>query len=405
MNLKHGFIIICTSVFLLGGCGTAGEQVVVQPSPTPYPQPNITVCASGCNFKSIQEAIDSEGTQAGTIIGLRDAIHTEGGIHVNKSVIIQGKGAQETVVQAHANPGEGTQRVFEVPPDNAVTIRGMTIRHGSPKTQPLVGGGILNYGTLIIEDAVLRDNFGSAGGGLYNEGTTTLINSAISHNGSIGGGEAYLECSTGGGIKVISGTVTLINSAINDNQANGKGGGAHVACSGRLELQNSTVSGNYTNDSGGGIYLNGSGEFVNSTISNNSAKNVGGINIEGSGEINQTRGQLSLTNTLIANNIGRLEKYGIADCYANIHAILTVNSFNWIGDGNCNPAFSSDPLMGPLADNGGSTPTHALLPGSPAIDAIPQENCALPTDQRGTARTAPCDIGAFEAQTSDNPPE
>jgi WD40 repeat protein len=62
-------------------------------------------------------------------------------------------------------------------------------------------------------------------------------------------------------------------------------------------------------------------------------------------------------------------------------------------------------LLGPLADNGGNTLTHALLPGSTAIDAVPAISCTLPTDQRGALRPAvqtspetPCDIGAFEFQ-------
>jgi len=90
---------------------------------------------------------------------------------------------------------------------------------------------------------------------------------------------------------------------------------------------------------------------------------------------------------------------------------------NLDSDGSCNLTDptdlpNSDPLLGPLQDNGGPTPTHALLPGSPAIDAIPHADCTydddgnpatpevpLATDQRGVARPQwiGCDIGAFEA--------
>jgi hypothetical protein len=73
--------------------------------------------------------------------------------------------------------------------------------------------------------------------------------------------------------------------------------------------------------------------------------------------------------------------------------------------GNCNPAYKDKPLLGPLADHGGATMTHALLPGSPAIDAVPSAICTLATDQRGAFRpvivnsaSTPCDIGAFEFQ-------
>lgn len=390
------YAVVFVVCLLLSGCGGRAPASVL-PMPTPMPETDVTVCSQGCDFTLIQTAIDAESTLSGMIIGVEDPVHTEGSIRVNKDVIVQGHGAQETIVQAHPISSEGIQRVFEIPLEVTVTIRGMTIRHGNPRRTPFSGGGVLNYGTLLLEDTVIRDNFGSAGGGIYNEGTLTLINSTISHNGSVGGGESHVECTTGGGIKVMSGTVTLINSTVSDNKAKGKGGGIHVACSGMLVLQNSTISGNWANSSGGAIYLNGAGEFINSTITNNNAHNVGGISIEGSAEKNVIRGQLSLRNTIIANNIGRLEKYGIPDCYLNQYGSIIVNEYSWIGDGNCTPTFSGDPMLGPLADNGGPTLTHSLLPDSPTIDIMPA--CTLDTDQRGEPRQSPCDIGAFEVQT------
>ena len=358
----------------------------------------MTVCASGCDFTLIQEAIEAESTSAGSIIGVVDPVHTEAGIVVNKNVIIQGQGVEMTIVQAHPNPGEGTGRVFEIPLDISATIRDMTVQHGNPTISPLTGGGILNYGTLMLENMVVRDNFGSAGGGIYSEGTLTVLNSTVSDNRSVGGGDAYLECSTGGGLKELSGITILINSTVSDNHSNDKGGGIHVACHGKLILQNSTISGNFATASGGGIYLNGSGEFTNSTISNNSANNIGGLALNGSGDETQEHGHLSLFNTLIADNIARLDKYGISDCHMEDHAEIVATGYSWISDGNCEASFSGDPMLAPLADNGGSTLTHGLLPGSLAIDAIPAETCTLTTDQRGEPRQAPCDIGAFETQ-------
>ena len=404
MSTQRIFVVALVMVLLLIGYGETQEQPPIQPDPTPVPtstpipEPDVTVCASGCDFTLIQEAIKAESTDAGTVIGVLDPVHTEGGILVSKDVVIQGSGAEKTIVQAHATSGEGTQRVFEIPSDASVTIRGMTVRHGNPQTSPLTGGGILNYGALMLEDVIVRDNFGSAGGGIYDEGTLTLLNSSVSHNNSVGGGDAYLECSTGGGLKVLSGTATLINSTVSDNHSNDKGGGIHVACHGKLILQNSTISGNFATTSGGGVYLNGSGAFTNSTISNNSANNVGGIALNGSGDETQEHGHLSLFNSLIADNIARLGDYGITDCNMEDYAEIVVTSYSWIADGHCEPAFSGDPLLGPLTDNGGSTLTHSLLPGSPAIDAIPAEACPLESDQRGEPRLAPCDIGAFEAQ-------
>jgi hypothetical protein len=61
-----------------------------------------------------------------------------------------------------------------------------------------------------------------------------------------------------------------------------------------------------------------------------------------------------------------------------------------------------DAMLGPLQDNGGPTETHALLPGSPAINQIPEAECEVDTDQRGEPRPETggtmCDVGAFEVQ-------
>jgi len=392
LSLIFGFLFFASS-----GC---------KPSPipaftaTPTPTPNITVCAVGCNFSTIQAAIDAETTSAGNIIGLNDEIHTEAGIHVTKDIVIQGRGAKDTIVQAHPNPDEAIERVFFITSGVTVTIRAMTIRHGNPESEPESGGGIRNEGTLTLDGIVVSHNSGSAGGGIWNDGTLTLINSTVTENTARGGGDAFLECDTGGGIKIMKGRVSVINSTISNNKSRGKGGGIHVACNGIFVLTNSTISGNYTNNSGGGVFINGVGEFTHSTISDNIANSGGGISISGSGEKGLIRGQLSYTNTIVANNISRLEKYGVADCLLGDFSAIATNSNNWVGDGNCSSTFSGDPFLGPLANNGGGTQTQALLPGSLAIDALKTEYCILNIDQRGEPRDAPCDLGAYEVQSN-----
>lgn len=381
---------------MLAACSATLPEIV--PTPTATIVPDITVCVEGCDFSTIQAAIDAATVTPGAVIGVQDAVHTESGILVDKAVTIQGQGADHTIVQAHAVLDEATDRVFTVARGVTVTLRAMTIRHGNPRKSPESGGGILNEGSLLIEDSVITANSGSAGGGIHNDGTLMLVNCTISENIARGGGDSFYECSTGGGIKDMEGPVTLLNSAVVNNSAEGKGGGIHVACKGILTLINSTVSGNSTNDDGGGIYLDGIGHLIHTTISANIAKTGGGIYIDGSGERNLIRGQLNYTNTLIAGNAARMEKYGVADCKLGDHSSINANSYNLVGDGTCSPAFTGDPLLAPLSSDEGRPSTHALLPNSPAIDAVPSEYCVLTTDQWGLLRADSCDIGAFEVQ-------
>jgi hypothetical protein len=396
INLLSQLVIFGFFISSSSGCQQSPKPVLTA---TSTPAPGITVCAVGCDFSSIQAAIDAETTSNGEIIGINDEIHTEAGIQVTKNIVIQGKGTKDSIIQAYPNPDEGTDRVFSITRGVTVTIRAMTIRYGNPKSEPESGGGIRNEGTLTLESVVVSDNSGSAGGGIFNDGTLMLINSTVKENTARGGGDAFAECDTGGGIKNMKGSVTLIDSTISGNKSKGKGGGIHVACNGELVLINSTISGNFTNNFGGGIYLNGVGEFTHSTISGNNASSGGGIAFSGSGEKGLIRGQLNYTNTIIADNTARLEKYGVADCLLGDYGTIAANSNNWVGDGNCSSMFSGDPLLGSLADNGGDTQTHALLPGSLAIDALETEYCFLNTDQRSEPRVAPCDLGAYEVQS------
>lgn len=374
--------------------------------PTPTPEPHITVCRTGCDFTTIQAAIDDPGTAEGDIIGVLDAVHTEQGIVVNKSVTVLGQAAAGTIVQAHAKRESANDRVFLIPSGVTVTLGDITIRHGNPTTEARTGGGILNQGTLTLERCKVTHNDATAGGGIHNDGTLTLINSAVSDNSSGGSANPNRECTTGGGIKSLTGEFTLLNSTVSGNKSADNGGGIFVGCKSTLELINSTVSGNdATGGNGGGIYIKGAARLTSSTIAGNNASGTGGgVYVEGSGERGLIRGWLDLSNTIIADNTDGRE-YCCNDCMLGDDSTLGVNANNLVEDGSCSPEFSGDPRLGALADNGGDTLTHALLPGSPAIDAISAISCTLTTDQRGDSRPvgltssdSACDIGAYERQ-------
>ncbi len=153
-------------------------------------------------------------------------------------------------------------------------------------------------------------------------------------------------------------------------------------------LTDSTVSDNEAVDSGGGISNSRELTLTNSTVSGNTADDYGG-------GIGNNVGTASLKNTIVANNTAAIDN----DCTGMINS----NGYNLDSDGTCNLTGPGDlpntnPNLGPLADNGGSTQNHALLAGSPAIDAG-SPDCPPPaTDQRGVVRPqgVACDIGAFE---------
>ena len=397
---------------------------------TPVETPSTThsVCASGCDFITLQSAIDDPDTRPGAVIEIRDAIHTEAGVVVSKDVIIRGLGTDKTLVQAHASMEAATDRVFLIAKGVTATLAGMVIQHGNPRPDEhfRCGGGIANLGTLRVENCIIRNNTANNGGGIWSRnGTTTVINSTIHQNTAdrIAVEEDYFgnpvnlstyACGSGGGIKLVSGgTLQLINSTVSENEAKSHGGGVFVACNTTATLTNSTISGNLATTWGGGLHSKGVLNVNHCTAVNNRAKAecAAGQMLQrcpkgkgGDGVF--VRDTLNVMNSIIAHNgrddcvLGPPGEYGMT-----VGGRLGVNVNNFIGDGSCEATFSGDPMLASLADNGGATATCALKDGSPAIDALTVAQCYLSTDQRGLPRPATtgggeplCDIGAFEVQ-------
>ena len=179
-----------------------------------------------------------------------------------------------------------------------------------------------------------------------------------------------------------------------------QGGG--LANRGTLTVTNSTVSGNTAScgfafglSQGGGLFNNVTLTLTNVTVSGNTAScGAGSCSAFGGGLFNDNGAPTLMTATIVAQQLAG------ADCAGTI----TSNGFNLDSDNTCNltqvtdkPGITS-PGVGPLQNNGGPTQTHALLPGSPAIDMV-LSGCPPPaTDQRGVGRPqgTACDIGAYE---------
>lgn len=278
--------------------------------------------------------------------------------------------------------------------NNAVTITNSTLSGNSTAGLSANGGAIYAIeGTVFIENSVIRDNhtYGSSatGGGVsHSGGVITINNSAILSNTTTN--------AIGGGLYIGDGTLNISNSTIAYNKSldpSRAGGGLAFNQFGDnqkfVTLENVTLSGNSSTGEGGAIWVpRGFLTMTHVTLSDNSAGTSGGGISVG------VNGTVTMANSIIANSAN-------GDC-------LSAGNFNDLGynlieDGNClslGTSFIGDPLLAPLANNGGPAQTHALLAGSPAIDASPGDNCALSADQRGIGRPqgSGCDSGAFEVE-------
>ena len=266
------------------------------------------------------------------------------------------------------------------------------------------GGAFFNSGVLAISNSNLSGNTASSGAGVWNAGTLTLTNSTLSGNTAAGlgfgsglggaivnayGGTLNIFNSTlsgntaifGGGI-LNGGTLTLTNSTLSGNSASINGGGIlnnGTLNGGILTLTNSTLFGNTAIQSGGGINNNGILNIFNSTLSGNSAGQGGGI---------ANSGTFNIANTIIANSLSGADFVGNAPTTNTNNLVETLGAVT----GTFTPAFTADPLLGPLQNNGGPTFTMALLAGSPAISTTALVTPNL--DQRGFTRSNN-DIGAY----------
>ena len=350
--------------------------------------------------------------------------------------------------------GNQQSRIFLIPFNYSVAISDLSIRNGFTTGS---GGGISATGHLDLRNATISQNRANEfGSGILAEGSYNISNATISENQSqlngaiciCGDSSGFIRDSIivnniaardGGGIYVESGTLTLISSTVGANSAARWGGGIYSFFSvvnvyestitgntangpntasgldntgGTVEVRNSTFSGNtIASDSitGGALWTGGTARITSSTFTENSAP-AGAFSASG---IYHSSGTLTIRNSIVAGNshVG-----GAKDVTSSAPESLTSQGYNLIGDSGSlvfNAIFDQvgssasplNPMLLPLANNGGPTLTHAPQTNSPILDR--GFSFALTSDQRGSRRPEDdlnipnasdgADIGAYEA--------
>jgi|GEM_PF-1147931 len=322
-----------------GGIASSGSQNTTVRGPCPTVVGNVS--DSGTDSLRWVVANACDGTTITFDSSVTGIIHlTSGAIPIAKNLTIQGPGAKRLAVD-----GNAADRIFHHT-SGTVAISGLTIQNGWASIN---GGGIYSTAALSLTDCVISGCLvtggnNAAGGGIYAGGGLTMDRCTVS-------GNRITDLGAGGGLEVYGNPCSITNSTFSDNTVPGAGAGLDIWLTDGT-LLNCTITLNTT----GSIY------------------SPGGIEIG--------YGTLHLKNTIVAGNGPDTSQ---------------IYTFSAGFDDQGNNLTSGDPLVAPLGDYGGPTPTHALICGSPALDA--GNNTGAPsTDQRLVARPqyTTVDIGAFE---------
>lgn len=247
------------------------------------------------------------------------------------------------------------------------------------------GGAVEFWGTqLIVQDATFNGNRATVGDGgaiWMLDGTVDVQRTQFTDNQAT---------TTGGAISCYGNALSLARSSLSSSRAAGNGGAIYSDCT--LDMTNNTLSDNQAtgaSSGGGAIYQTGNGAATirYATIANNTAIFGAGIYNDGGGS------SLTIGKSIVAHN-----------ATGNCDGVITSAGYNLTNNTGCGAFTNTGDVqnaslpLGPLADNGGPTPTRMLLSGNQAIDAVPAAECGLSVDQRGVARPfgSGCDSGAVE---------
>jgi len=375
-------LVLCFGVLLFGGMtGSAATRTVDNTSDNGAQ----TACTAAANDCSLRGAIGSAaaGDTINFDVSLTNATITlTSEILLVRNVTVAGLGADKLTIS-----GGGTTRLFSYFGGSTLNINfsGLTLANGngSGANNTNQGGAIQingNLTTATFDRMVFRNNSASALAGvlLFAGGACRISNSTFTNNSATQATVIYF----------ISGSLEITNSTFSGNSGSL---GLFYSFGNQVIIRNSTL----VNNPGGGLYKDSGTLTLGNTI------------VAGNGGYDLSRNSSAAINTNGGNLIGRNTSAG-----PNFATAGTPNvNADYVGTG----ASPIDPLLAPLGNYGGTTPTYALQSNSPAINhginCVLNNSCSpamfasLTTDQRGTGfprqfGVANVDIGAFEAQVA-----
>jgi uncharacterized repeat protein (TIGR01451 family)/CSLREA domain-containing protein len=399
MSRGHRYIIslrraVLVSILLFTAAAQAATFTVDSTTDAVDATPGDGICADAAGHCTLRAAIQEANALAGAdTITLPTGLYTltlttagadpaaSGDLDITGDLTINGAGATTTTID-----GGGLNRVFNIAPSGTsptVTISNLTIRNGMATSAAGGAGGaiLINLGNVTLNDCILSSNKADTNGGAIINSAGTLVINRCTLSTNLANGN-------GGGLYNAA-TATLDSTTLSGNNATSQGGGLYNAAT--VTLTNSTLSGNNATALGGGVYnaVTSNATVLFTTLALNTAVSGGGV---------YNAGSVTLTSTLLNSNAG-----------GNCRGTIGSGGTNLDSDGSCALSATGDlsnidPLLGPLAANGGTIATQALLTGSPAIDKASNTGCPA-KDQRGVSRPvdgngdniAVCDIGAYEA--------
>jgi hypothetical protein len=349
--------------------------------------------------------------------GAGEDLNSTGDLDLRKAVKIVGAGDSPAGTEIDA---DNIDRVLDLPSvagSVAVTVQGLTLSDGNA---PAANGGAIRVSDLdgsikVQESTIESSDAGLKGGAIYFEGATSPTPINVVDSELVGNSAA----DDGGAIQYGNSTsqAAIERSSLIGNTAGAEGGGLYLSALDlgpfpSIRIINSTFAGNSAVEGGGAVGLGGGKQQVFSQFSTYAGNTTPAAGQGGAFRTDTggaTADEVFLFATILAGNTAAgvpSSCGGPAGLYFPNYSVASDSSCPLTGTANL---LGTDPLVAPLAANGGPTRTMGLYDTSPAIDHVPTMNCTMfpmMIDQRSQPRPlgGACDAGAFEGSVGPVPP-